>query len=166
MSKTVQFHPCAADLFIEGPVPLRGDERLLALSKRWRTVAGICAQAGVRFRVSGGETPRVVLWSNPKHGYTSDDEGNRVYTVSTLGMPQRSQQRALKILEVLAYGFNDYGTRESVCGRGYFIYPVTPEHGRLWLAEIGKRGGSARSPAKAASSARNGRSRSSARTVR
>lgn len=73
-------------------------------------------------------------------------------------LPQQNPHRALRVLEILAYGFQDYFARESVCGRGYFVYPVTPEHGRAWLSEIGRRGGSARSAAKAEASRRNGRS--------
>jgi hypothetical protein len=101
--------------------------------------------------------PKVVLWGEADHGYTVDDEGETVYAVSNRALPQRKQQRALKVLEILAFGFMDYVARESVCDRGYFVYPVTPEHGRLWLAEVGRRGGTRTSEQKASSSARNGR---------
>jgi hypothetical protein len=33
---------------------------------------------------------------------------------------QSGVERALRILEVLAYGFNDYGTRASICHLGLF----------------------------------------------
>ena len=154
------FAPCGADLEIPLPLPLGGMERIKAMRLRPRTIAEVCSEAAVRCRVTGGPTPRVVLWNSPHHGYTVDHTGMPFYAVSKIGLPQRKQQRALKILEILAYGFQDYMARESVCGRGFFIYPVTPESGRVWLAEIGKRGGSVRSAVKSSTSANNGRSRS------
>lgn len=160
MNTIPTFAPCAADLAIPSPLPLGGEDRAKALRLRTRTVADVCREAAVRCRVTGGPTPHLVLWDAPLHGYTVDKEGMPLYAVSKTGLPQRKQQRALKILEILAYGFQDYIARESVCGRGFFIYPVTPESGRVWLAEIGKRGGAARSEAKAATSAKNGRARS------
>jgi hypothetical protein len=153
------FAPCAADLAIPSPLPLGGEDRARVLRLRTRTVADICIEAAVRCRVTGGPIPHLVLWDASFHGYTVDKEGMPLYAVSKTGLPQRKQQRALKILEILAYGFNDYIARESVCGRGFFVYPVTPESGRVWLAEVGKRGGAARSEAKAVTSAQNGRAR-------
>ncbi len=148
---------CSADLSISTPHVMRGDERERALrTRRRRTVADICAQAGVRYRVSGGSPPHVILWNRPS-GYTTAETGEKLYAIDCAGLPQQRPQRALRILEILAYGFQDYFARESVCGRGYFVYPVTPEHGRAWLAEIGRRGGKARSIAKAEASRRNGR---------
>jgi hypothetical protein len=88
---------------------------------------------------------------------TVDQWGGRIYGVARTGLPQASGQRALRILEILAYGFNDYAVRESVRGRGPFVYPVTPDHGRLWLAEIGQRGGRATTPRKRRASRKNGR---------
>ncbi|MHB8178970.1 MAG: hypothetical protein ACYDA5_11820 [Vulcanimicrobiaceae bacterium] len=157
---------CSADLGISAPRVMRGVERERALGSRRRTtVAELCAQAGVRYRVSGGRPPRVVLWNRPS-GYTISETGEKIYAVDCAALPQQHPQRALRILEILAYGFQDYFARESVCGRGYFVYPVTPEHGRAWLADIGRRGGKARSVAKAQASRRNGRTPSATkRTV-
>lgn len=120
------------------------------------TVSEIAARAGIRYRVSGGPQPRVVLWSGPGHGRTVGDDGNLVYGVDRAGLPQRDPERAARILEVLAHGFFDYAARESVCGRGIFLYPLTPDHGRAWLAEIGRRGGRSRSAEKSAASRSNG----------
>ncbi|MDP1830500.1 MAG: hypothetical protein Q8K67_00435 [Geothrix sp.] len=153
------FAPCGADLEIPSPLPLGGVERARALRLRARTIVEVCFEAGVRCRVTGGPAPHLVLWDSPHHGYTVDDAGMPFYAVSRIGLPQRKQPRALKILEILAYGFQDYIARASVCGRGFFIYPVTPESGRVWLAEIGKRGGTIRSAAKSVASANNGRTR-------
>lgn len=157
-----QFVPCAADLSIPAPLPLRGEERVQALRLRKRNIRDMCEDACIRCRVTGGITPLVVLWNQEFHGYTVNEHGIPIYVVAKGGLPQRKQQRALRIMEILAYGFNDYIARESVCERGYFIYPVTPDSGRLWLAEIGKRGGAVRSATKSLSSAENGRSHVSA----
>ena len=153
------FAACAADLDIPSPLPLRGEERARVMRLRARTVQELCEWAHVRCRVSGGISPDVVFWDAPDHGHTVDENGAPRYAVSTRGLPQRKQQRALRVLEILAYGFQDYIARESVCGRGFFVFPVTPESGRVWLAEIGRRGGSSRSGAKAITSAANGRKR-------
>lgn len=150
------FAPCGADLEIPSPLPLGGVDRVKAMRLRARTIAEVCSEADVRCRVTGGPISHLVLWDSPHHGYTVDAEGRPFYAVSRIGLPQRKQQRALKILEILAYGFLDYVARESVCGRGYFIYPVTPESGRVWLSEIGRRGGAVRSAVKSSSSAKNG----------
>lgn len=159
MNSSPTFAPCAADLSIPAPMPLGGQDRTKVLRLRTRTVEEVCLEAVVRCRVTGGPTLHLVLWNAPFHGYTVDRDGMTLYAVSKAGLPQRKQQRALKILEILAYGFHDYIARESVCGRGFYICPVTPESGRVWLAEIGKRGGVARSESKAAASAVNGSKR-------
>lgn len=101
--------------------------------------------------------PRVIVWSKP-HGRTIDPEGQPVYAINSEPLPQRDPERSLRILEILAYGFFDYAARESICGRGIFVATVTPDHGRAWLAEIGRRGGSSRSIEKAEASRRNGAS--------
>jgi hypothetical protein len=160
MSTIASFAPCAADLAIPSPLPLCGADRARVLRLRARTVPQVCFDAAVRCRVTGGPIPHLVLWDSPFHGYTVDEDGMSFYAVSKAGLPQRKQQRAMKILEVLAYGFMDYTARESVCGRGFFICQVTPESGRLWLSEIGRKGGSSRSKAKVEASIRNGRKRS------
>lgn len=157
MSSSQVFMPCAADLSIPAPLPLRGEERMQALRLRKRNVRDYCEEACIRCRVTGGIVPLVVLWNSNFHGYTVNEDGIPLYAVSKIGLPQRKQQHALRVMEILAYGFHDYIARETVCERGYFIYPVTPDSGRLWLAEIGKRGGAVRSVSKSASSSNNGR---------
>lgn len=113
---------CSADLSIPSPLALRGDARLRALRSRdRRTVAELCAQAGVRYRVSGGRPPLVILWDHPS-GRTVTETGETLYAVDCGGLPQQHPQRALRVLEILAYGFQDYFARESVCGRGFFVY--------------------------------------------
>lgn len=155
-----------SNLGISAARPLFGRERQRVLNRAKSsgiTVAEIARRAGIRYRVSGGPQAQVVLWSGPGHGRTVDDRGNVVFALDRGDMPQRGPERAARMLEILAYGCFDYSARESVCGRGIFVYPLTPDHGRAWLAEIGRRGGRARSAAKAAASRSNGRERGGAR---
>lgn len=137
----------------------RGSERQAMLRRatsRGQTVSALAKRAGIRYRVTGGVEARVVLWNGRGHARTIDDEGRTVFAIDQTALPQRGAERYFRIMEILAYGCFDYGARESLCGRGFFVYPVTPEHGRAWLAEIGRRGGRARSEAKAAASRANG----------
>lgn len=138
---------------------VRGSERdrIVRRAKiRGRTVAEIAGRAGIRYRLTGGPKARVVLWNGPGHARTIDDDGTTIFAIDQSSLPQRGAARFFRVLEILAYGCFDYGARESICGRDIFVHPVTPEHGRAWLAEIGRRGGQARSAAKAASSQANG----------
>jgi len=155
-----------SNLEIPAARALGGDERARIIrlaASRATTVPALCSRAGIRYRVSGGPQARVVLWNGPGHGRTVDDEGRIVYAVDRNGLPQRDPERAARILEVLAYGCFDYAARESICGRGIFVYPLTPDHGRAWLAEIGRRGGRARTAAKASTSRANGARRATRR---
>lgn len=145
----------AADLDMPAPRPLGGAERDRALRSHKRTIASLCEGAGIRFRVTGGKQPRVAFWDGPGHGYTVTDDNERLYLVDRTGLPRQNPDRALRALEILAYCFQEYSARETVCGRGYFVYPLTPEHGRLWLSEIGRRGGRSSSERKASASRRN-----------
>lgn len=153
-----------SNLEINAARPLRDGERARVLrlaASRAATIEDLSERAGIRCRVSGGPRPRIVLWNGPGHGRTVDDERRIVYAIDRNVLPQRDPERAARMLEVLAYGFFDYAARESVCGRGIFVYPLTPDHGRAWLAEIGRRGGKARTDSKAAASRRNGTRRPS-----
>uniref|UniRef100_E6Q5V5 Uncharacterized protein n=1 Tax=mine drainage metagenome TaxID=410659 RepID=E6Q5V5_9ZZZZ len=148
-----------ADLEIIPARYARGSERQTIVRRanaRAYTVSELAERAGIRYRVTGGPKSRVVLWNGPGNARTIDDAGQTIFAIDHTTLPQRGAERFFRILEILAYGCFDYGARESLCGRGFFVYPVTPEHGRAWLAEIGRRGGRARSDAKVAASRANG----------
>lgn len=163
VQRVVVYH---SNLEIPAARPLGGAERERVIhlaSTRATTIPALCDRANIRCRVSGGPQARVILWSGPGHSRTVDELGRIVYAVDRHGLPQCDPERAARILEVLAYGCFDYAARESICGRGIFVYPLTPDHGRAWLAEIGRRGGLARTATKAASSRINGGRRRTAR---
>ena len=146
-----------ADLDIPAAYPLNGHTRTDVLRRRARTtLAALCERADIRQRVEGGAVSTIVFWCGPGHAYTVDDNGASVFAIDRNGLPQKDPERSVRAIEILAYAFLDYRARESVCERGIFVYPVTPEHGRAWLAAIGRRGGAARSEAKARASRRNG----------
>jgi hypothetical protein len=121
----------------------------------------LCWRARIPLRVHGGPQARVILWDGPGHGRTVDDAGHTVYAIDRNGLPQRDPERAVRIIEILAYGCFEYAARETICGRGIFVYPLTPDHGRAWLSEIGRRGGRARTLAKGKASRANGKRRTS-----
>jgi hypothetical protein len=63
------------------------------------------------------------VWDGPGHAFTVADAGDRVLAVDRKGLPQNKRERALRILEILAYGFFDYAARECLIGKDYFIPP-------------------------------------------
>ena len=150
-----------ANLDIPSAIHLFGDERLLALrpkAKRY-TVKELCERAQIRNRATGGPQPIIFLWNKPHHGQTIRDNAQRVYAISSRSLPQCDPERSLRLLEILAHGFHDYAAREALCGRGFFVAEVSPDDGRAWLREIGRRGGRARTTKKALTSKANGRSK-------
>lgn len=147
-----------ANLEIDAPRPLAGTERAAALRRRrYRTLREWCDRAGIALRVTGGPAPQIALWNGPGHARTVSDQLVPVYLLDRHLLPQDTRGQAFRALEVLAFGFNDYAARETMCGRGYFAAEITPEDGRAWLREIGRRGGAVRSSAKRRASRENGR---------
>lgn len=144
-----------ANLDITGPSYVSGDMRTRALRLRRTDVLTLSERAGVRYRVSGGRVPFVAFHRDRGHQRTLTHDGRTLYVVDVDGLPERDPERALRILEILAFGFNDYGARETLCGRGIFVYPLGPEHGRAWLSAIGRRGGKQRTERKRAASRKN-----------
>jgi len=84
------------------------------------TLSGLCDAAGIDCRVTIGRPPRIVL-------HRGQDHRRSVAGIYYVGIGRRrlrsrmTRVQALRILEVLAYGFFDYGARECVCGRGLFV---------------------------------------------
>jgi len=104
------------------PVPVKPVE--WQVISRQKTLAvlsyrALCDLAGVPSRVTGADMDRHV------HILTG------VQHIRPVGMPDEigiafpryrgSQPDALRILEILAYGFLDYAAREAVSGRGLFV---------------------------------------------
>jgi len=117
--------PLVADLEIDSAHSAAGSarQRILHIAS-CTSVEALCAVAGIPYRVSDGNQPLVVMWDGPGHSYTISDNGRRVLAVDRHGLPRGRRERALRILEILAYGFFDYAARESIVGRDYFIPPT------------------------------------------
>ena len=83
------------------------------------SIPDLCGLAGVPLRVTSPHMPRVVL-----HRGTVHYRGDAALYVG-IGRPRFSKraQDAMRVLEVLAHGFHDYASRESICGRGFFTAP-------------------------------------------
>ncbi len=100
--------------------------RTLSLS-HWKEIASacermsfsdLCLRAGVQVRLSGPFADRDILFVGSK-GEDARQAGNPQMIMIAEDVPHTRKQ-ALMVLARLAYGFNDYGARECVCGRGLF----------------------------------------------
>lgn len=86
------------------------------------TVAGWCERAGIPFRVTGGPLREARLCASlPRHAWTTTTRGDLVYLVAAAYLPESPDPatESLRVLEVLAHGFHDYGARESLCHKGF-----------------------------------------------
>lgn len=86
-------------------------------------VAQWCARAEIPFRVTGGPIRKARLCPDlPTHAWTVTETEGLVYLVAGPCLPESPNPtiEALRVLEVLAHGFHDYGARESVCQKGLF----------------------------------------------
>lgn len=111
--------------FIEQPASVRSvDASMFDASM---TYGELCAGAGIPARVSGDVLGRVVGITT--RGFKSEKSvDGRTMMVSVRRFSPENRRDCLYVLAVLAYGFNDYSARESVCGRG--LFSVAPPVGR------------------------------------
>jgi len=115
-------HAIPMNVWPSRPVPVKPADWQVISRQKTRAVLSyraLCDLAGVPPRVTGADMDRRVhLLSGASHFYP-------------VGMPDEigvafpkyrgSQPDALRILEILAYGFLDYAAREAVQGRGLFV---------------------------------------------
>lgn len=78
----------------------------------------LCAIAGIRCQVSGGERRSITCVAGSDHFLV-----DRAYYVGVGDEWTATPTAALRVLEVLAHGFHDYAARECVCGKGLFSVP-------------------------------------------
>lgn len=85
----------------------------------------------MRYRVSGGNPPLVLLFEDKidyPDSFVARHGKRKIYGIDVSKLNRLSQEeKAVRIIEILAYGFNDYYVRESVCGRGIFGVQGTGE---------------------------------------
>ena len=105
------------DFQIPAPRVLMANEKAPSVAAR-TTIDELCKAAGVTMRVTGSKRRDVACAIGNTHAYTDN-----VYYVGVGDSWSPSRTSALRVLEVLAYGFHDYVARECVCGRGLFVPP-------------------------------------------
>lgn len=98
--------------------PVAIDPGAAPAAVRAATLDELCRAAGIPCRVTIGEPTVIELHvGNDHYRYPG------AYLVGIGARLGKKIDRitALRILEILAYGFFDYGARECICGRGLFV---------------------------------------------
>lgn len=89
------------------------------------TIADLCRQAGVQQQVTGYREPAIGIIPGDAHYRYMDTRGRRYYILGADGVPEEDRQdiraTAVRLLEILAYSFNDYCAREAMRCSGLFI---------------------------------------------
>jgi hypothetical protein len=112
--------PISANLDLSAPRHLTSEEvSVLARSCRETSLASLCANMGFAPRVTGGSMPRIYLTKLAGHF-----RGPGKYFVGTKTI--KRGELPIRVLETLAYSFNDYATRETIRGRGLFVARPAP----------------------------------------
>ena len=83
-------------------------------------VSDLCDQAGIRYRVTGGMPPLIVLREVGGHLRGRLDNGRECFVVDVSGLPREEHERSLRVLELLTRSFGCYQAERSICDRGYF----------------------------------------------
>lgn len=98
---------------VEGQVLPRVIQRL--------TLSELCQVAQIRCRMSGGaqDENRIFVCESEHHFQVANVPWSLSYVGVLVGW-KLDQLQALRVLEVLAYGFHDYEARECVSFRGLF----------------------------------------------
>lgn len=88
------------------------------------TLEELCEASNIELRVTGGERDKIEIIAGTEH-YRRPG----FFYVGIRGDEwSLTREKALSVLEVLAYGFHDYAARECVCGRG--LYTPKKKRGR------------------------------------
>lgn len=111
----IKFLDINARLSIPAPVVLRHTDCLSNIKFGQKKMESqVYCLAEVSKRTSGGKDREIF----PYDGIENYMNGNEdVYYIGIPGFVEWNKDTALKVLEVLAYGVNDYHARESLCGR-------------------------------------------------
>jgi hypothetical protein len=95
-------------------------------------VEELCDRAGIRYRVTGGWPPLVVLRQGGGHVRGRLSDARECFVVDTSEMPPDEPERSMRILELLVRGFGCYQAEESICDRGFF----SPDIVRLYNGRV------------------------------
>lgn len=83
-------------------------------------VSDLCDRTGIRYRVTGGYPPLVMLRGGGGHVRTKLATGRDCFVVDVSALPPADPERSMLILELLVRGFDCYQAVRNVCNRGYF----------------------------------------------
>lgn len=83
-------------------------------------VSDLCDRAGIRYRVSGGWPPLIVLRNGGGNVRGRLKDARECFVVDVSQLPPEEPERSMRILEVLVRGFDCYQAHVSICDRGYF----------------------------------------------
>ena len=83
-------------------------------------VEDLCDRAGIRYRVTGGVPPKVILREGGGHARGQLAGCRGCFVVDTSGMPADDPERSMRVLEILVRCFGCYEAHVSLCDRGYF----------------------------------------------
>lgn len=84
------------------------------------SVKELCLKAGLRYRVTGGLQPKLLLDHQGNRHYKTRKNDEAVYIVGCQSIAPNDPERSIRLLEILAHAFHDYAARECVCGKGLF----------------------------------------------
>jgi hypothetical protein len=83
-------------------------------------VSDLCDRAGIRYRVTGGSPPSILLRDDGGHSRGRLDDGRDCFAVDVSELPSGDPERSMRILELLVRGFGCYQAERSICDQGYF----------------------------------------------
>jgi len=95
-------------------------------------VRDLCDRAGIRYRVTGGWPPLVVLRQGGGHVRGRLSDARECFIVDTSELPLEDPERSMRILELLVRGFGCYQAEASICDRGFF----SPDIVRLYNGRV------------------------------
>lgn len=104
---------------VDAPLPLASDQEKPTIVQTI-TLKNLCKTAGIPCTVTQGAPPKILLCRGSVH---RSAPGHRYVGLDAVSPRFRKMTRtaALRVLEILAFGFFDYGARECVCGRRLFV---------------------------------------------
>lgn len=84
------------------------------------SVKALCESAGIRYGVTGGRQPLIILDPESDRHIKTQLQGEIAYIVGCKSVCRDEPERSARLLELLAYAFHDYAARECVCFKKIF----------------------------------------------
>ena len=100
-------------------------------------VSDLCDHAGIRYRVTGGMPPTIVLREDGGHVRGRMDNGRECFVVDVSELPSDEPNRSMRVLELLVRGFGCYQAERSICDRGYFSPDISVTYRGKVIVEEG-----------------------------